>query len=258
MDQGGSAMITTPYSLTVGRGNVKASQYDYVWRPNKVLSNTGVVLCHGSNNPQEYATFNNLGSAPIPGYLAWHGIPSVAAEMDNQAWGNDTAMADITTAAAYMAAQTGVSATSFILLGVSMGGLTAIRYSILNPGNVRAVVGIIPLTNLVGFYNNNVGGSQAEIGTAWGVTAPAALPASADVQAQGINLTVPARIYYSHTDTTVQPADTIAFCSAVNHSQGIVPTDVGANGHSEATIADVDNLGAGQFSDTLAFIQAHL
>lgn len=244
----------TPYALSITTGKIKAGQYEYLWVPNRITSDTGLVLCHGSGQPYEYALLGNTGSNQIPAWAAWSGIPCVAAEMDDQAWGDDTAMADVDAAINYMAATTGVRSDKVLMLGASMGGYTAIRYTLNNPSKVAAVVGIIPLTNIVGFYNNNVGGAQTQIASAWGVTAPNPLPAAADVQSQAANLTVPAQLYYSSADTLIQPADTQAFAAAAN----IPATNVGTQGHSEGTIADAVNQGGGQLGAILSFFNQHI
>lgn len=244
----------TPYALNITTGKIKAGQYEYLWVPNRITSDTGLVLCHGSGQPYEYALLTNSGSTQIPAWAAWSGIPCVAAEMDDQAWANDSAMADVDAAISYMASTTGVRSDRVLILGASMGGATAIRYTLNNPSKVAACVGIIPLTNLVGFYNNNVGGAQPQIATAWGVTAPAALPAAADIQSQAANLAVPTQLYYSGSDATINPADTTAFAAAA----GITPVNVGTQGHSEGTISDAVNQGGGQLGAILSFFNQHL
>lgn len=240
------------YAKVMTKSHIRANEREYTFTPTKrrTAGTYGVVMCHGAGAPTEFSDTVLTGGMQIGPQLALAGIPSIAAEMGGNQWGNDLAMGCIDTAITYMAAQASVPATKVCLLGVSMGGLTAIRYAMLHPDKVAAVVGIIPLTNLVGFYNANAG-SQAEIAAAWGVATGAALPAAADIQSQAASLTVPTRIYYSSADTTVIPADTTAFATAA----GVPAIDVGAHGHSDTTLLDVIAQGGGNLAEVANFFK---
>lgn len=247
------------YVLNFQRGNIRSGEYDYIFTPTRDVRRPagkyGCVVVHGSGAPLEYVDVLAYESAKLAGHIAHAGIPVIGAEMSKQAWGNDASQTDIGNAITRLAAQTGAPSTKVCLVGVSMGGLTALRYAINNPTKVACVVGIIPLTNLVYMYENNVGGSQAEIATAWGVTAPAALPTNADIQSQADLLTVPTKLYYSGSDATIRPVDTTGFASAAGTP--ITPVNVGTLGHSEDTIGQVNDRASGSASEVIDFLKAN-
>lgn len=169
--------MTNSYSTSYQVGNIKAGNYDLIGMPGtqrRPTTRYPAVLIHGSGGTAaSFAYALNYGSNALAANLALTGgIPWMASDNDLQAWGNDAAMADIDTQIGYLSSHLGTPAGKAVLVGGSMGGLTALRYAILNPRKVGAVIGIIPLTDLKYFYNANQYGTAAEIATAWGVAAP--------------------------------------------------------------------------------------
>lgn len=237
------------YSVSTAVGRVAAGEIDEIWTPTSPRrGRCGVVLCHGSGAWEE---FIDLGAQPhsvvLAAAIATAGIPCVAGDFGGQAWGNDTAMSRITSAWGILQNQFGCRNDKVCLLGASMGGATAARYTQLHPTQVACFVGLIPLLDLVAFYNNNVGGSQSEIAAAWGVTAPAALPASANIAANvQMAATVPLLAGYSSVDQTVQPAWVQAYVNALGSDASMMVTD-STYGHSDQAIGGMPIPTAVQF-----------
>ncbi|GAC1601696.1 MAG: hypothetical protein NVS3B21_29450 [Acidimicrobiales bacterium] len=197
------------YSLSTQYGNIRSGQYDFIATPGvqrRATTKYPAILCHGSGTPYEFVYPTSFGSISLGANLAIQGgIPWIASENDDQAWGNAQAMSDLDAQVTLAASKFGTPSGKCVLVGVSMGGLTAVRYAILNPSKVAAVVGIIPLTNLVGFYNRNTGSSDAtststaaQVASAWGVAAPQAF---SDLVTNG---------------TTTVTSASAAFTSAIN------------------------------------------
>lgn len=236
------------YTLSHGLGRVQAGENDQIWDPRSPRRNTcGVVLLHGSNNPKAYV---DLGAQPasvrLAAALATAGIPCIAGDARGQSWGNPAVQAWIDTAWGVLAARYPSMRTDKIaLVAGSMGGAAAAGYAQAKPGKVAALVGLIPLLDLSAFYAANVGGTQAEVAAAWGVSTGAALPAAADIAANaGKQASVPTLLGYSTVDTTVLPAWVTAYGAKV--SAQLVVTDTTA-GHSDAAIAGMPVATVGKF-----------
>lgn len=237
-------------------GNVAAGEYDFLYLPTVPREGgLGVVACHGSGHPYMFADATHDRAAMLGWAIASAGIPMVAAEFGGQAWGNPEAMDMIDDAITYMGAKAGTSISQVLLIGASMGGYTALRYAKMNPSKVAAVVGMIPLTNMTYFYQNIGGTSDDEIAGAWGVTAPADLPSASQVQEVASSFDMPIRLYYSSTDALIRPSDTTSFAAAVGPNATAI--NVGTHGHSDQTIGDIFNYGAGHGEDIIDFLIAN-
>lgn len=232
------------YSRYAANGRIAAGENDQVWLPRNIRSGkVGLILLHGSGNPDGWMDpVNQPSSQKLAAALASAGIPCISGAMGYQTWGNDTAMARIDAAWSLLAAKAPISTDKIALLGGSMGGALGARYSQLYPSKVAAFVGIIPLLDLKTFYADQA--HLAEIATAWGVTSPADLPGSADILGNAAAAaSVPARFWYSSSDVLVKPAYVTNYAAAIN-AQAI---NVGTNGHSDATVAQVPVADVGQF-----------
>jgi pimeloyl-ACP methyl ester carboxylesterase len=245
------------YRATTGYGNVRANEYDTVWKPNRQRPSGkyGVVLIHGSGESTEFVDPSKQYSNQLPAWLAWSGIPCVAAEMSGQSWATDPSQVDVDSAITWLNAVCGTPTTKVHLVCVSMGGAVGLRYAENNPTKVASYTGILPLLNLNSAYTTNYGGLRSAIGTAWGVTYPTALPAGAaiDTGAAALNGVVPSRVYYSSSDATIDPTVT----QAVATSMGATTTNLGTNGHSEASIGDAIARGGGGFAEVISFLLAN-
>lgn len=234
------------YSRSAGYGRIASGENDQVWIPRTPRSGKcGVILLHGSGNPNGYMDpVGQPASQRLAAALCAAGIPCVSGEMGGQTWANNTAMSRIDAAWDLLRTNAPIRSDKVALVGGSMGGALGARYSQLYPAKVAAFVGLIPLLDLVGLYNANTSGVAAEIATAWGVTAPATLPPSADIAAN-VNLAagIPAKFWYSGNDTIVLPAWVTNYATAL----GAEAIDVGTNGHSDATIGQVPVPDVGKF-----------
>jgi pimeloyl-ACP methyl ester carboxylesterase len=178
--------MTNSYSLSYRTGDIRSGNDNIVCTPGaqrRPNTKYPAILAHGSGGTAASWTYVlNYGSQPFASYLALQGgIPWIACDNSFQAWGNDASMTDIDNQINYLHTKFGTPANKAVLIGGSMGGLTVLRYAILNPTKVAAVVGVIPLTDLKLFYRTNVGSADAgststayQIAVAWGVTVPRA------------------------------------------------------------------------------------
>lgn len=236
------------YSVSSKTGRIIAGQMDSVWHPRTPrLGKCGVVMLHGSGNPHGFVDLVlQPSSVKLAAALAAAGIPLIAGDMGNQAWGNDTVVNAIDTAWGVLQADYPTMRTDkVLLLGGSMGGAAVARYSQLHPTKVAAVVGLIPLWDLRQFYVNNTFGTQTEIATAWGVSPGADLPSTADVAANAaLAAGIPTLAGYSTVDTTVLPEWVTTYATAVGGAAIVTDTTFG---HSDAAIGGMPVPLVGQF-----------
>jgi pimeloyl-ACP methyl ester carboxylesterase len=242
-----SPLASTGYHLLSGQ-NAVAGQVEYMIRPTGPvvrLNQLGIVACHW------YAGVNTDGMVSATGpeqakaiaQLAKAGLPIISPAMHGASWGNDTSMGDITASIDYLSQRYRTHPTRAILYGTSMGAYAALRYAALNPTKVAAVVANLPLTNMPYAYTNNVAALGPSMGTAWGVTFPAALPGAADLQTLGppplLAAKTPVRLYYSTADAVVRPADVTSFVAAVGATASARVIDASL-GHVDGALAGVN------------------
>jgi pimeloyl-ACP methyl ester carboxylesterase len=237
-------MTTKTYRAKSGLSHVVANELDtlFIPYPRRALTKYPVILLHGSNAPYQFVLGQH--SARLPRYLAESGIPAFSAQMHGQTYANDQSMTDIGAAITYALAQLGLSGTKVHLVGISMGAALALRYAGLHTSQVASVTGIIPLTDINAYYNGlSAGATKTEIATAWGVVSPAALPAGADLATvcAPMNGVVPSRLYYASDDALVNPS----WVTALGAIIGATVTNMGAGGHTEASIGNAFAYGSG-------------
>lgn len=231
------------YRVTSKTGRVRATEVDSVFMPSKPRGSSkyGVILLHGKGVPREWTDggggTTSWASAEIGPRLAAAGIPSIAAEMSKDSFGNPASMTDVTAAAALLSSLTGCSTAKYHLFGVSMGGAVALRWAGANAAKVASVGGCMPLPDVKPAYDANTAGLRAAIGTAWGVTYPTAIPAGANLPSGSypaiVAAGIPVRSYYTSSDTTVLPATVTAAATAL----GGTAVDVGGSfNHTENTV----------------------
>lgn len=235
------------YSVSTAVGRVAPGEQDSVWAPRSPRrGRCGLILCHGSGSPAGFIdVVAQQASVRLAAALATAGIPCVAGDFAGQSWANDTAMTRIDQATALLRSSFNVDPGKVCLLGASMGGALVARYSQLHPDRVAAVVGLIPLWDLTAFYAAASGPVQAEIATAWGVTAPAALPVGANIAAGAPAAKgIPTLAGYSTADTTVLPAWVTSYSATVGAAARVIDTTAG---HSDAAIAGMPAATVGAF-----------
>lgn len=248
--------VNQGYSVYCTRGQIAANENDYLWVPNKLNSKNkyGVVLCHGRGVPDEFMTAANART--MVAYLARAGFACVAGEFGGNQWGNNTAVARIDAAFTYLKSKvSGLDANKFHIMGISMGGGTAIRYAQSNPSKIVTLHAFLPVTSIRNIYEGNLSGLQAEIATAWGVTAPAALPAAADLLANASSLNnIPTWLYHAGNDTLINANDITALQNATKKAQ--VKGPIGTSGHSDASIGQI-GLATNNWQDVIQHLEQY-
>ncbi len=236
------------YAALTTLGAVAVGETDTVFAPRTPRVGTcGLILLHGSGNPQQFTdSASQHASAQLAAAFASAGIPTIAGEFGGQTWGNDTVMSRIDTAwGVLQSAYPSMRVDKVCLLGVSMGAAAVARYSQTYPSKVAAVIGLIPLWDLVALYEANILGKQTEIGTAWGVTAPAALPSAADVAANAaLAAGIPTLAGYSTADAVVAPSWVTDYVAAVGGTAVVTDT---VYGHADQAIGGMPLATMGQF-----------
>lgn len=149
-------------------------------------------------------------------------------------WGTDLAVGRLDDALTYARAN-GASSAPALLIGVSMGAGTVLRWASLHPTEVAAVAGIIPAVDYQALRVADAFGARASIDAAWGVVYPAALPAGSDPATLDFTQQHVA-LWYAPDDATVAAGPVIAFAAA----QRAQLTSVGNLGHTNAAVAAVD------------------
>lgn len=220
-----------------GLSRITSGANDVVHTPRTPINGRRVVIaCHGYLGTARVF----LDDPPSPNLgkftrnLAALGFLIVSVDVGNT-WGNATASARIEQARSF-AATKGAASDKVVLLGVSMGHLTAMSYRRDFPTKVAGVVGIMPACDLNDLRNNNRASSQASIDTAWSVVSPAPLPASAD-PTSNVNVLqgIPWTAFYSTGDTVVLPATVTYFSDLMGGSTVIS----GSADHGDAIIPAV-------------------
>lgn len=226
--------MTWPLASTYGVGRYVAAEADYTigssraWSGNKPR----LIYCHGATSttaevftwPEQVALIRDLAQD----YLV------TVADLGFDTYGNDLAATRVGEALAYQAATFGATGPA-VLVGASMGALTAMVYALNNPANVAAVVGIIPAVDIADLYTANPS-LQAAINTAYSPAYNDAThgPTHSPVQfAASIAASIPVALFYSSNDTQARPGPVLAF-DAARPSTSV--TSVGALGHTNAAI----------------------
>lgn len=157
--------------------------------------------------------------------LAVRGLRVMIADWGGStAFGNDTAVTRAETGRVYQVGAQGTVGTKVVLFGASMGSILALRYAMAFPSRVAAIALALPIPDVQGMYDGNVGGFQALIGAAYGARpSNAQNPASNPSAFAGI----PMRLWYSTDDATSLPVPALAFAAAA----GAAVTSMGAVGH---------------------------
>jgi dienelactone hydrolase len=232
---------------TLGVGRAVAGQEDFYAAPLRAWQNPGtaqgVIICHGF--------IGDLVATPSAVGLAFEysiGVPLfnhlreqfayAEGDFSNDAWGNDTAIANVETMRSWMQSSMGAKSGKVALVGISMGGLTALNYAMAHPENVACVVGLIPAVNLQALLSNPAGTDS--INAAYGGTYDDSRdgPMHNPVVYASDFPNVPVHLYYSTADTGVLPQYAEQFIANCPTAQGTaVSTTLD---HSNAAVAAAD------------------
>lgn len=250
---------------SLGLNRAVTGEQDVILLPrikSRVVGKRGIIVCH----PAGFGAASTVGATPIltafPALcsaLADAGYAVVATDLGGAtAWANDAAMTAFAGARTLLAT-TGCLTDKVLLVGCSMGNLTALRYAADNPGQVAAIAGIVPAVDIVGIRDGNLGSLAAQINTAWGITGTDAVPARGVPLSRGANLAgLRWRGYYSAADTVTVPAGVTSLVSTIGSTASSVQVSTTANHPGQGgSPTDVDSIGQVDRANLLAFLGAH-
>lgn len=189
-----------------------------------------LVYCHGSGDTAQTVLGKTGQKALLDALSQKYAV--ISCDLGLQAFGNDTHVARIVEAVAYIENSWGASG-AVTLVGGSMGALGALGYTRLYPERVRAVAGIIPGLDLADLM---LRGAAADINAAYGGAYNDATdgPTHSPVQyADELGPDIPIHLWTASDDTITVPATADAFIAARPQTGR---TNVGALGHSEAAV----------------------
>lgn len=224
-------MIRTTYGLD----RYFTGEYDAVFgtaRSWAGAQSAGVVFCHGANESATIAYADNAQRAIMRG-VGLNATVHVGDLGGTNTWGNDTAIARVEDAVTYLRSGWGQGGP-VVLVGISMGNLSAMAYALANPDDVAAIASVIPALDLNDLVTNR--GMGAAINPAYGgayndgTDGPTHSPVlfAADLPA------VPIKLWYASDDPLCVASTVTAFVAA---RPSTVTVNVGALGHSDAAVA---------------------
>lgn len=236
-----------------GAGRYVASEGDVLMLPSAYKRDgtaRGIVYCHGAgelaptplnaagNKTYQLRLMQTLVEAGFPLVSCDLGVWAAGNTTDSNNWGSTQAQTRIGQAKTWLQSASGGGAKSgtVLLLGISMGNAAMVNYAKNAAAAVGAMVGILPVADIDDIYQNNRNSYRAAIGSAWGVTFPAALPANSNPATSNSGAVgIPYRTYYASDDTIALPAPATALTTAI----GGTATNLGALGHTDAAIGAV-------------------
>lgn len=214
----------------------------------------GVLVAHGAGE----TSLNWLNPLAVGALQALtnYGYPCLACDFGTTTtnFGNDDSITATGAGWTFLKAG-GINAKTdkVILVGGSMGALTALNWARQNLSQVACVVLLCPALDLNDAYANNRGGYQSAIGTAYGVTYPTPLPGLAThspmAYAMGDLGSLPIGLFPSDDDATASNTAACQTFAASGVGSNITVTSVGAIGHNWHSI-NLETAGIMRFIDT--------
>ncbi len=128
---------TTASSARVSAGELDSILVPTHWKKDGSLP--GIIACHGAG-----ATGQSPVNVTLSGSYRLHRLlgkyyPIIATDLGGpQTWGNPTAQARVATCKTYLQTTMGAKTGPVILVGISMGNLTALNYA---RNNLSSVIG---------------------------------------------------------------------------------------------------------------------
>lgn len=245
------------YVSSLATGRVTAGETDLLIHPRDGAQGLrGVILHHGAaaTAPWWEDPTTNPNALRLAAYLGRH-LVVIAGSFTGDQWGNATDVTDMDQARTVLAGR-GCATDKVLLVGLSAGAMSSMGYiRDKGAGQVAAIAGLEPATNLTDLWTRNVlGVVQASVSAAWATSFPGVLPVNADPYAAGATVyraalaSVPGHFWYSSADTIVLPAHTETLAGQVGYGLTKVST---VHDHGDAQIGDID------VSELLHFLLAH-
>lgn len=214
----------------------------------------GVIYAHGFGGDalEGRDAVSKTGLYNILDVIADNGNPVVACDFGGQIWGNDTAIARMTSAVAFLKGALGAKAGKVALIGQSMGHVTVMNWAAQNMAQVACVVGNIPVCDLQDIYGQAT--YTASINAAYGGSyvdssnGVAHNPLKMANAAQFAGL--PWKGYTIADDVVATYAKVGAMGTAIGATASVV-TLAGTGGHDWPTVAKIDP------QAVLAFLKAN-
>lgn len=169
------------------------------WKGTGTVQKPPLVYCHGASGDAYTSSLNVQESQLLKELAATYVV--ISGDWGGDMFGNDTAMANINAALAYIRTYWNATNTAPVMVGSSMGGCTVLNYALENA--VTSVVACIPLTDLTGAWQNDLLSLRATINTAYGGTYDPAVHAAMNdpiTFASSISSSVPICLMTSSAD----------------------------------------------------------
>lgn len=170
------------------------------------------------------------------------------------AWANNTALTNIGLAKTWIQSNFAVPSGKVHVLGISMGGLTALAWANQNPTLAASCLSIIPVLDIEYVRANNVNSAAASIDSAYGGTYVDSTqkavhnPSYFVTQAGAGILSVPTQLWYVTNDTYTPNSTYTSFASSYPTAD---INSLGALGHGNAAVNAIPN------ASVLNFLQAN-
>lgn len=239
--------------VSLGNGRFTTGKLDAVFSP--IVPRPGpvcVYLHSGSGFGEVYPTTTSFPGVQghiraIVERLGWTVVaPQQPMTLGNGAaadTGGTTCQGVLTDAIAYHRANLGGSAAPVVLLGTSMGSLTALRRAGLAPTTVAAVVGFLTVADLTIAYVDNLGSNRALIASSYGGFTPSAPPVAGDLPANScpthqLSDSVPKLLTHASDDLYSTSTGHVLETELAT-GRGATFLTTGAQGHTDASVLAV-------------------
>lgn len=151
------------------------------WLPPSYTATTPLVIwCHPYTQNEQITP--SYFAYPLVHAAIQKGWAVIGSRQHGDNWGNDNGVGDIL-AAYNVVTGLGITPSSVVLVGASMGGLsamTAAKRATLGAGKVKGVVGVDAVFDLTWAYTGNGGAYATAINTAYGIANVGGIPAAND------------------------------------------------------------------------------
>jgi pimeloyl-ACP methyl ester carboxylesterase len=240
------------------RAGDAAGEWWYSMSPRLPGTKPGIFWLHGAGGEETalWPTWSPNSSA-LAWWLADHGYSVFAPDCSNsvqtdgaETWGNDASTDTLDAAITYVQANPGefqMASGKVVLIGQSMGHVTACNYARRFPTKVAGIIGAAGATDVDYHYVTGFGVNiDAAYSGNWATNGRATNHDPIDFAG---SLTFPHRYYYATDDDNVPPSGTGSFRPFYAAYGG--PHDpaisMGTGGHTDTPVANIDKQGLLEF-----------